>query len=70
MCRCLTHIILASFFGTCSNSAQKVASDRGIKCLLKECSIKILINMENNTLQPLKREWTDPVDNNGNSYSA
>ena len=70
----ITNLSLAPFCGTNSadpdKMSQNVAYDRGLHCLLTECSTKILIKMENTTQQPINWKWTGPIDNSGKFHSA
>ena len=71
----LTHISLASFYGTQANSAdpdqmpQSVASDPVPDCLLTDCSIKFEKN-NNTTLHPKSLKWTAPIDSSGKFESV
>ena len=47
-----------------------MTSDQGLHCLLTECSMKNRIKMKNNSEEPLKREWTGPIDNGEKFHSA
>ena len=49
---------------------QNAASDQVHYCLLTVHSIKIGIKMKNTAQQPLKREWTVPIDNSGKFHEA
>ena len=55
----LTHLSLASFYGTSANSAEQdqlpqyVASDQVLHCLLAECAFKIRLKLKLATQQPL-----------------
>ena len=62
-----TDISLASFLWYMGKQCRPRpdASDQGTHCLLTKCSIKIQIKMKiTTTEQPLKRKWTDLIDNN------
>ena len=62
------------FNGTSANSAepdqtpQNAASDQALHYLLTEGSIKIWIEWENTTQQPLKQNLTCPIDKDDKSH--
>ena len=49
---------------------KNMSSDQGLYCLLTECSMKIRLQIKNTTQDPLKREWTGPIDISRKFHSA